>query len=124
MELTLNYWVEQDHDLNRNGEADPSEYVTKQVYNDTEADKKWFATTIDHSRNPNMGRVSYFWSGGDQAGNPLFYEVTGLDDEILQLEGEHGFNYDDATFRTRKDSSDIFTGLDWLGHEDLSLIHI
>ena len=24
MELTLNYWVEQDHDLNRNGEADPS----------------------------------------------------------------------------------------------------
>ena len=36
MELTLNYWVEQDHDLNRNGEADPSEYVTKQVYNDTE----------------------------------------------------------------------------------------
>ena len=48
-----------------------------------------------------MGRVSYFWSGGDQAGNPLFYEVTGLDDEILQLEGEHGFNYDDATFRTK-----------------------
>ena len=65
-----------------------------------------------------MGRVSYFWSGGDQAGNPLYYEVTGLDDEILQLQGEHGFNYDDATFRTRKDSSAIFTGLEWLGHED------
>ena len=62
--------------------------------------------------------MSYFWSGGDQAGNPLYYEVTGLDDEILQLEGEHGFNYDDATFRTRKDSSAIFTGLEWLGHED------
>ena len=123
MELTLNYWVEQDHDLNRNGEADPSEYVTKQVSNDTEADKKWFATTIDHSRNPNMGRVSYFWSGGDQAGNPLYYEVTGLDDEILQLEGEHGFNYDDATFRTRKDSSAIFTGLEWLGHEDNAPVH-
>ena len=65
-----------------------------------------------------MGRVSYFWSGGDQAGNPLYYEVTGLDDEILQLQGEHGFSYDDATFRTRKDSSAIFTGLEWLGHED------
>ena len=47
-----------------------------------------------------------------------YYVATGLDDELLQLQGEHGFNYDDATFRTRKDSSAIFTGLEWLGHED------
>lgn len=123
MELTLNYWVEQDHDLNRNGEAEPSEYATKQVSNDSESTKKWFATTIDHSRNPNMGRVSYFWSGGDQAGNPLYYEAVGLDEEVLQLKGEHGFNYDDATFRTRKDSSAIFTGLEWLGHDDNAAVY-
>jgi hypothetical protein len=123
MELTLNYWVEQDHDLNRNGEAEPSEYATKKVYNISESTNKWFATTIDHSRNPNMGRVSYFWSGGDQAGNPLYYEAIGLDDEVLELKGEHGFNYDDATFRTRKDSSAIFTGLEWLGHDDDAAVY-
>ncbi|MCH1588354.1 MAG: hypothetical protein L7S02_04075, partial [Flavobacteriales bacterium] len=35
MELTLNYWVEADHDLNRNGEADPDEYVVQTVRNNT-----------------------------------------------------------------------------------------
>jgi hypothetical protein len=67
--------------------------------------------------------VSYFWSGGDQAGNPLYYEAVGLDEEVLQLKGEHGFNYDDATFRTRKDSSAIFTGLEWLGHDDNAAVY-
>ena len=33
-------------------------------------------------------------------------------------EPETGFDHDDATFRTRKDSSAVFTGLDWMGHED------
>ena len=37
MELELNYWVEADHDANRNGEADPEEYVSKSVTNTTEA---------------------------------------------------------------------------------------
>ena len=118
MSLTLNYWVEQDHDLNRNGKAEPEEYMTKTVSNSTDTKNKWFTTTIDHSRNPNMGRVSYFWSGGDQAGNPLYHEVMGLDDEMMQIRGEAGFDYDDATFRTRKDSSALFTGLDWMGHVD------
>jgi hypothetical protein len=40
------------------------------------------------------------------------------DDNILKFESEPGFNYDDATFRTRKDSAAIFTGLDWVGHSD------
>ena len=118
IELTLNYWVEADHDLNRNGEADPSEYVQKVVRNETLAERKWFATTIDHSRNPNMGRVSYFWDGGDQAGNPLHWVVMDDEGEEYMIQGEHGFNYDDATFRTRKDSTAIFTGLDWEGHLD------
>ena len=30
--LTLNYWVEADHDLNLNGEPDDEEYVNKSVY--------------------------------------------------------------------------------------------
>ena len=118
MELELNYWVEADHDANRNGEADPEEYVAKAVTNTTEARSKWFITNIDTSRNPNMGRVSYFWDGGDQAGNPLHFTVMNDDDELMKFESGEGFLYDDATFRTRKDSAAIFTGLDWVGHKD------
>ena len=118
MALDLMYWVESDHDLNRNGEPDPQEYVSKAVYNSTVAKNKWFITTIDHSRNPNMGRVSYYWSGGDQAGNPLHYTQMDSDDVLHEFQSGPGFLYDDATFRTRKDSTAIFTGLDWVGHED------
>ena len=118
MELELNYWVEADHDANRNGEADPEEYVSKTVTNTTEARSKWFITNIDTSRNPNMGRVSYYWDGGDQAGNPLHFTAMNDDDELLKFEASEGFLYDDATFRTRKDSSAVFTGLEWVGHED------
>ena len=116
-ELSLFYWVEADHDLNRNGEADPSEYAEKIVVNQTEADFKTFSTTIDHSRNPNMGRVSYYWDGGDRAGNPLHYSTI-IDDQVYDWESGPGFDSDDATFRSRKDSSAIFTGLDWAGHND------
>ena len=118
MNLDLMYWVESDHDLNRNGEADPEEYVSKTVYNTTQAKNKWFITTVDHSRNPNMGRVSYYWTGGDQAGNPLHYTHVDGDGVLLEFQSGPGFLYDDATFRTRKDSTAIFTGLDWAGHED------
>ena len=118
MNLELMYWVEADHDTNRNGEADPQEYASKNVENTSETKNKWFITTIDHSRNPNMGRVSYFWKGGDQAGNALYYAVTNDDDEILTFESDSGFEHDDATFRTRKDSTAVFTGLEWVGHED------
>jgi len=118
MALELMYWVESDHDLNRNGEADPQEYVSKTVHNSTQAKNKWFITTLDHSRNPNMGRVSYYWTGGDQAGNPLHYTLTDEDGVILKFQSEPGFLYDDATFRTRKDSTAVFTGLDWVGHAD------
>ena len=118
MNLDLNYWVEADHDANRNGEADPEEYITKMVSNTTEARSKWFITSIDTSRTPNMGRVSYFWDGGDEAGNPLHFTVMNDDDELLKFESAEGFLYDDATFRTRKDSTAIFTGLEWFGHED------
>jgi len=116
-ELSLYYWVEADHDLNRNGEADSSEYAHKTVVNETEADYKVFSTTIDHSRNPNMGRVSYYWDGGDRAGNPLHYSTI-IDDQTYTWESGPGFDADDATFRSRKDSSAIFTGLDWAGHND------
>ena len=118
MELELNYWVEADHDANRNGEADPEEYVSKTVTNTTEARSKWFITNIDTSRNPNMGRVSYYWAGGDQAGTPLHFTAMNDDDDLLKFEASEGFLYDDATFRTRKDSSAVFTGLEWVGHED------
>ncbi len=120
MALDLMYWVEADHDLNRNGEADPQEYVIKTVHNTTEAKNKWFITTIDHTRNPNMGRVSYYWGGGDQAGNPLHYTHINEDDVVLEFQSGPGFLYDDATFRTRKDSTAVFTGLDWVGHADNS----
>ena len=118
MALELMYWVEADHDLNRNGEADPEEYVSKTVYNTTEAKNKWFITTIDHTRNPNMGRVSYYWTGGDQAGNPLHYTHMDEDGIVLEFQSGPGFLYDDATFRTRKDSTAVFTGLEWFGHVD------
>ena len=116
-ELTLYYWVEADHDLNRNGEADSSEYATKVVVNESEADMKTFSSTIDHSRNPNMGRVSYYWDGGDRAGNPL-HRSTIIDEVSYIWESGPGFDADDATFRTRKDSVAIFTGLEWEGHND------
>ena len=118
MDLELKYWVEADHDQNRNGEADPEEYVSKTVTNTTDSRSKWFITTIDTSRNPNMGRVSYFWDGGDQAGNPLHFTAVNDEDEVLIFESSEGFLYDDATFRTRKDSTAVFTGLEWIGHED------
>jgi hypothetical protein len=35
MSLELMYWVEADHDSNRNGEADPEEYAMKTVHNTT-----------------------------------------------------------------------------------------
>ena len=118
-QLTLYYWVEADHDLNRNGEADSTEYASKVVVNESDADTKMFSTTIDHSRNPNMGRVSYYWDGGDRAGNPL-HKSTIIDDETYVWESGPGFNADDATFRTRKDSVAVFTGLEWDGHTDNS----
>ena len=118
-QLTLYYWVEADHDLNRNGEADSTEYASKVVVNESDADTKMFSTTIDHSRNPNMGRVSYYWDGGDRAGNPL-HKSTIIDDETYVWESGPGFNADDATFRTRKDSVAVFTGLEWDGHSDNS----
>ena len=117
-QLSLHYWVEADHDLNRNGEADPSEYATKIVVNESEADLKTFSTNIDHSRNPNMGRVSYYWDGGDRAGNPLHHTAI-VDDETYSWESGPGFDSDDATFRSRKDSSAIFTGLEWVGHNEV-----
>jgi len=116
-QLQLYYWVESTHDLNLNGEADADEYVIKTVTNTTDADTKWFLTTIDHSMNPNMGRVSYYWDGGDRAGNALHY-TTIVDDETMIYENGPGFDSDDATFRTRKDSSAVFTGLIWQGHDD------
>ena len=115
--LTLNYWVEADHDLNLNGEPDDEEYVNKSVYNSTDASSKTFTTYIDHSRNPNMGRVSYYWSGGDRAGNELYHLAT-IDGETFSYEKGPGYLRDDATFRTRKDSTAEFTGLDWNNHVD------
>lgn len=118
MELTLKYWVEADHDVNRNGIADDGEYASKQVTNMSEDNNKRFITTIDHSRNPNMGRVSYYWQGGDQAGNPIFYTQSDSEGVVYELQSGPGFNFDDATFQTRKDSAAVFTGLEWVGHND------
>jgi len=116
-ELTLWYWVEADHDDNRNGLPDEDEYVSKMMYNSTNSNVKWFRTTIDDSRNPNMGRVSYFVEGHDPAGNVLGEDVL-IDDEIITMYHGHGFGSDTATFLTRKDSDAIFTGLNWVGHWD------
>ena len=48
MTLNLNYWVEADHDLNRNGLADSDEYVITQVENLSDEPNKWFTSSIDH----------------------------------------------------------------------------
>ena len=104
--LTLHYWIEADHDANRNGYADASEYVNHTMTNlSTDADKLFFAT-IDDSRNPNMARVSYYVTGTDPAGNAL-----------TRTDGP-GFEYDLVTYRTRKDMDSVFTGLHWAGHSD------
>ena len=86
IQLTLKYWVEADHDVNRNGIADDGEYASKLVTNMSEDNNKWFITTIDHSRNPNMGRVSYYWEGGDQAGNPIFYSQADSEGVVYELQ--------------------------------------
>ena len=104
--LTLNYWVEADHDTNRNGEPDPEEYTTQTMTNLTDAEEKVFFGQIDDSRNPNMARVSYFVSGHDPAGNL----IVGTDGP--------GFSYDLSTYRTRKDMASVFTGLNWHEHTD------
>ena len=118
MFLNLNYWVEADHDLNKNGLADSEEYVVTQVENLTDEPNKWFSSTIDHSRNPNMGRVSYFWDGFDLAGNGMYSEYIDSEGETQTYQTTHGFEFDDATFVTRKDSVAVFTGLEWVGHSD------
>ena len=118
-ELTLNYWVEKDHDTNRNGEAELEEYTSKIMYNSTEEDEKWFFSSIDDSRNPNMAKVSYFISGTDPAGNELLHYMGTDDDENPIFETkDFGFGTDTATWITRQDSEAIFTGIDWIGHED------
>ena len=117
MELTLMYWVEADHDLNRNGIADEHEYASKRVTNMSQSKTKWFMTTIDHSRNPNMGRVSYYWSGGDQAGAQSNTPNTTMKASFT-ISIQARVQLDDATFQTRKDSAAIFTGLEWVGHTD------
>jgi len=104
--LTLNYWVEADHDTNRNGEPDVEEYATQTMSNSTVAEEKVFFGIIDDSRNPNMARVSYFVSGHDPAGNL----ITGTDGP--------GFAYDLSTYRTRQDMASVFTGLVWQDHID------
>ena len=45
------------------------------------------------------------------------------EDNLLSFESEPGFLHDDATFRTRKDSAAVFTGLDWMGHEDNEAVY-
>ena len=105
-ELTLNYWVEADHDTNRNGEADADEYVMQTMTNFTEEEEKNFFGYIDDSRNPNMARVSYFVTGNDPAGNLL-----------LGNDGA-GFAYDLSTYLTRQDMASVFTGLIWHDHAD------
>ena len=65
-----------------------------------------------------MGRVSYYWEGGDQAGNPIFYSQSDSEGVVYELQSGPGFNFDDATFQTRKDSAAVFTGLEWVGHND------
>jgi len=121
--LDLNYWVEFNHDDNRNGLADPEEYHSIQMVNETEGEDKWFFAEIDDSMNPNMARVSYFISGTDPAGNVLKHNL-GLDADGDIVWGEHGagFGSDTATYLTRRDSSAEFTGLQWLGHFDESAV--
>ena len=104
--LTLNYWVEADHDSNRNGQPDPEEYATQTMTNSSADEEKVFFAQIDDSRNPNMARVSYFVSGHDPAGNV----IVGTDGP--------GFAYDLSTYRTRQDMASVFTGLNWEGHAD------
>ena len=105
-DLTLNYWVEADHDSNRNGAPDADEYVNHTMTNTTEDGVKFFFSSIDDSRNPNMARVSYFVTGTDPAGN------------LLTNDDGAGFSYDLSTYRTRKDMASVFTGVDWIGHSD------
>ena len=104
--LTLNYWVEADHDQNRNGEPDSEEYVAQTMTNYTEDVEKVFFGIIDDSRNPNMARVSYYVTGHDPAGN-----------SIIGDDGP-GFAYDLTTYLTRKDMTSVFTGLNWENHVD------
>ncbi len=105
-ELTLHYWIEAEHDSNRNGNADAGEYVNQTMTNMTDDIDKLFFAYIDDSNNPNMARVSYYVTGTDVAGNAL-----------LRSDGP-GFDYDLVTYRTRKDMDSVFTGLHWAGHED------
>ena len=104
--LELHYWVEFEHDANRNGLADAAEYVNQTMTNLTDDPDKLFFGYIDDSMNPNMAQVSYYVTGTDVAGNP-----------ILRFDGP-GFDFDLVTYRTRKDMESVFTGLHWQGHED------
>jgi len=105
-ELTLHYWVEAEHDSNRNGYPDGNEYANQTMLNATDDSDKLFFATIDDSRNPNMARVSYYVTGTDPAGNPL-----------TRTDGP-GFEYDLVTYRSRVDMDAVFTGLHWSGHDD------
>ena len=68
--------------MNRNGQAELEEYAKVVVENFTDAPNKWFTAEIDHLRNPNMGRVSYFWDGHDLAGIAMFSEYQDSNGDI------------------------------------------
>ncbi|MBG17101.1 MAG: hypothetical protein CMB77_01925 [Euryarchaeota archaeon] len=92
--MTLEYWVEGEHDANRNGIPDYNEFVNKTVTNTTVAQTKVFETTIDTSNNPNNARVVHRMIGTDLAGN----ELTSVED---------------TTYITRQDSNAVIAGLEW-----------
>ena len=106
--LTLNYWVQNDHDTNEDDEPQESEYQQLVLSSDGSSPIANYEGTIsDIANEGDSGRVSLYVTGFDIAGNA----ISG---------GQPGFDYDLVTYiamGTQPPTIDSFKIRDYSGNE-------
>ena len=83
-EMTLNMWVEYEHDSNNNGIAEASEYAQVTVYSDGGAPNATYEINFNDEANQGqdpIGRVSLWLDGYDLAGNSIDGGSAGFEND-------------------------------------------
>ena len=100
--LTLNYWVQKDHDVDEDGIPHESEYLQVTLQGDGAAPVANYTGTInDIANDGHDGRVSLFVSGNDLAGNSIVAGSPGLDNDLISYVGMGSRNPGIESFKIR-----------------------